>query len=73
MRKRLAFAAATAVALVASGAPEAADDKIDLATWDQSRAYRGIRATESLDWKVRGETGQEIARWRASTSTGTVR
>ena len=61
MRRRLAFALAAAVVVVVTpAAPDAADDKVDLATWDQSRAYGGIRATEFLGSEVRGEAGAEI-------------
>ena len=62
MRQRLAvaLAGATLLALATSAAPDAADEKIDLATWDQSGAYRGIRATEFLGSEVRGKTGTPI-------------
>ena len=73
MRNRLVCMISTvaAVVLTASHASHA-DDQIDLATWDQSRAYAGILVTEFLDWSVHGPATRS-ARSRASMSTEAVR
>ena len=58
--KRRALAAASTAVLVVAATPQAADQKIDLATWDQSGAYGGMRATEFLGSEVRGKAGTKI-------------
>ena len=60
MRKRLAFALTVAALMIRADAPDAAEEKIDLATWDQSRAYAGMRATEFLGSEVHGKAGTKI-------------
>jgi len=51
---------AIVLSLGAIPAVDAADDKIDLTTWDQSLVYRGWRATEVLGTKVYGKGGDVI-------------